>query len=78
QLELVDVFAWVTVHVDFEEGGAAHTAVRGIVGAVRRDHHDELAARLEEWVEDLGVLAERGEFLFSVNDYAVLLRNPCA
>ena len=74
--ELADVFAYVAVHLDLEEGGAAHTAVRGIVGAVRRDHHDELAARLEEWVEDLRALAERGEFLFSINDYAVLLRNP--
>ncbi len=74
--ELADAFAWVAVHTDFGEGGAAHTAVRGIAGAVRRDHHDDLAATFEEWVEDLRALAERGEFLFSVNDYAVLLCNP--
>lgn len=75
-LELVDTFAWVILHTDLEEGSVAHTAVRGIAGAVRRDHHDELAARLSGWVEELRALADRGEFLFTVNDYAVLLRRP--
>ncbi len=75
-LELADTFAWVTLHTDFEEGSPAHTAVRGIAGAVRRDHHDQLAARLDEWIQDLRTLAARGEFLFSVNEYAVLLRRP--
>jgi hypothetical protein len=51
-------------------------AIRGIVDAVRRDQHHDLASQLEAWVADLHVLAARGEFLFSVNDYAVLLRKP--
>lgn len=76
--ELAGTFAWVIMHTDFDEGSVAYSAVRGIVGAVRRDRHDELAARLDEWVEDLRALAARGEFLFSVNDYAVLLRRPYA
>ncbi len=74
--ELVDTIAWVTLDTALAEGGAAHTAVRGIAAAVRRDHNEELAARLDDWIEDLRVLATRGEFLFSVNDYAVLLRRP--
>lgn len=74
-LELSEIFAWVTLDTEFGQGSIAHTAVRSIGGAVRRDHND-LAARFDLWVEDLRELAERGEFLFSVNDYAVLLRNP--
>ncbi len=76
-LELADTFAWVRVHTDFDEGSVAHTAVRGIAGALRRDDHGELAARFDAWIDDLQALAQRGEFLFSVNDYAVLLRRPC-
>ena len=72
--EVVEALAWVGVHTDFEEGGPAHVAVRGIAGAVRRDRHEDLAARLDEWVADLQALAARGAFLFSINDYAVLLR----
>ena len=60
----------------FAEGGVAHTAARSIAATVRRDHHDELAARLDGWIDDLRGRAERGEFLFSVNDYSALLRNP--
>lgn len=43
---------------------------------MRRDQQGELAAKLGEWIDDLQSLAERGEFLFSANDYAVLLRKP--
>jgi len=74
--DLADAFAWVVLDTSFAEGGIAHTAVRSTAGAVRRDQHDSLAARLDEWVDDLRALAGRGEFLFSVNDYAVLLRKP--
>lgn len=72
--ELVDALAWVVLDTSFAEGGVAHMAVRGIAASVRRDHHDDLAARLDEWIDDLRALAGRGEFLFSSNDYAVLLR----
>lgn len=74
--ELCETFAWVTLDTELEQDSVAHAAMRSIGGAVRRDHHDDLAARLDEWVDDLRALAERGEFLFSVNDYAVLVRNP--
>ncbi|HEV2724465.1 MAG TPA: methyltransferase domain-containing protein [Thermoleophilaceae bacterium] len=74
--ELSETLAWVTVHTDFEPGSVARGAVQSIAGALRRDHQADLAARLHEWVEDLRTLAEQGEFLYSVNDYAVLLRKP--
>ena len=73
--ELVSTQAWVEVDTDFAQGEPADAAVRGIAGAVRRDHR-ELASQLEAWVDDLRVQAGLGEFLFSVNDYAVLLRRP--
>lgn len=74
--ELSETFAWVTLDTEFAQNGVAHAAVRSIGGAVGRDHGDDLAARYDEWVDELWTLAGRGEFLFSVNDYAVLLRNP--
>jgi len=74
--ELRETLAWVEIDTDFTEGEAAHTAVKGIAGAVRRDSHHELASRMEAWVEDQQVRAAHGEFLFSVNDYAVLLQRP--
>ena len=72
--ELAGVLAWVVVDTDLEEGSAAASAVRSIAGAIRRDGDAGLAARLDDWVADLRALARRGEFLHSVNDYAVLLR----
>src|SRR5215217_4835902 len=73
--ELVSTQAWVEVDTDFAQGETADVAVQGIAAAVRRDHR-ELASQLEAWVDDLRVHAGLGEFLFSVNDYAVLLRRP--
>ena len=75
-LEHVETLAWVEIDRDLAAGEPADVAIRGIAGAVRRDGHHELASQLEHWVDDLRVRAARGEFLFSVNDYAVLLRKP--
>lgn len=75
-LEHVDTFAWVEMDTELAAGEAADRAIRGITGAVRRDQHHDLASQLEAWIDDLRVRAARGEFLFSVNDYAVLLRRP--
>jgi SAM-dependent methyltransferase len=75
RFELVATMAWVLVDTDFAQGETADVAVEGIKGAVRRDHR-ELASQLEAWIDDLRVHAGLGEFLFSVNDYAVLLRRP--
>ena len=75
-LELVDTMAWVEIDTELAAGEPADRAIQGIVGAVRRDEHHDLASRMEAWVDDLRVRAALGEFLFSVNDYAVLLRKP--
>jgi SAM-dependent methyltransferase len=74
--ELVETLAWVELDTDFAADEPADHAVMGIAGAVRRDRHHELASRIEAWVDDLRVRAAHGDFLFSVNDYAVLLRRP--
>jgi SAM-dependent methyltransferase len=76
EFELVESLAWVEIDTEFAEGEVADRAVKRIKDAVRRDHHHELASRLEAWIEDQRVRAAQGEFLFSVNDYAVLLRRP--
>ena len=75
-LEHVQTMAWVVLDTDLAAGEPADTAIRGITDAVRRDQHHDLASQLEAWVDDLRVLAARGEFVFSVNDYVVLLRKP--
>ncbi len=75
-LEHVETMAWVVLDTDLAAGEPADTAIRGITDAVRRDQHHDLASQLEAWVDDLRVRAARDEFLFSVNDYAVLLRKP--
>lgn len=75
-LEHVETMAWVVLDTDLAAGEPADTAIRGITDAVRRDQHHDLASQLEAWVDDLRVRASRGEFVFSVNDYAVLLRKP--
>ena len=75
-LELITTAAWVELDTEYLSGEPADHAVQGIQGAVRRDRHHELASRIEAWTEDLRARAANGEFLFSVNDYAVLLRRP--
>jgi SAM-dependent methyltransferase len=75
-LEHVHTMAWVVLDTDLAGGEPADTAIRGITDAVRRDQHHDLASQLEAWVDDLRVRAANGEFLFSVNDYAVLMRKP--
>jgi SAM-dependent methyltransferase len=75
-LEHVETMAWVVLDTDLAAGEPADTAIRGITDAVRRDQHHDLASQLEAWVDDLRVRASSGEFVFSVNDYAVLLRKP--
>jgi SAM-dependent methyltransferase len=76
RFELVDSLAWVEIDTEFAEGEIADRAVRRIKAAVRRDHRHDLASQVESWVDDQRVRAAHGEFLFSVNDYAVLLRRP--
>jgi SAM-dependent methyltransferase len=72
--EVVETFAWVRLDTEFHVGGPARLAVEGIASAARKQ--PDLADHLEAWISDLNAHAARGELLFSVNDYAVLLQEP--
>jgi SAM-dependent methyltransferase len=71
-LELVRTHAWVGHHTTFEPGGPAHTAAMLIADSACGDA--ELAGLVHGWMEDLERQAAAGEFFYSINDYAVLLR----
>lgn len=73
-LQLVRTLAWVGHHTTLEPGGPAHTAATLVAQDGRRD--TDLAPRVDRWLGDLQRQAEAGEFFYSVNDYAVLLRKP--
>lgn len=67
-------FAWVGHHTTFEPGGPARVAATPVAKEGRRD--PELAEHVDGWLADLEQQAAAGEFSFSINDYAVLLRKP--
>lgn len=71
-LELVQTFAWVGHHTTFEPDGPAYIAATLVAQEGRRD--PELRERVDEWLADLEQQAQHGEFFYSINDYAVLLR----
>jgi SAM-dependent methyltransferase len=71
-LELVRTFAWVGHHTTFERGGPAYLAATLVANEGRRD--PDLANCVDGWLADLEQQAAAGEFLYSINDYAVLLR----
>jgi SAM-dependent methyltransferase len=73
-LELVRTLAWVDHQTTFEPCGTAHTFASLVAKDGRRD--PELAPQVDRWLADLERQAETGEFFFSLNDYAVLLRKP--
>ena len=72
--ELARTFAWVGHHTTFEPNGPAHVAATLVAQNGRRD--PELRGRVDAWLMDLERQAEAGELLYSINDYAVLLRKP--
>ena len=74
QLELVRTFAWVGHHTTFEPGGPAYVAATLVAKEGRRD--PQLAEHVDGWLADLEQQAAAGEFSYSINDYAVLLRKP--
>jgi hypothetical protein len=71
-LDLVHTFAWVGHHTTFERGGPAHDAATLLAQDGRRD--PELADRVDDWLAALRRQAAAGELMYSINDYAVLLR----
>ena len=72
RLELPDTFAWIVPETSLAPESLARTMVDGVASTAR--DRPQLAGRVDAWLAELEQLAERGEFLFSVNDYAVLLR----
>jgi SAM-dependent methyltransferase len=71
-LEVVRTFAWVGHHTTFEPNGPACVAATLVAEDGRRD--PELGDHVDGWLADLEAHAQRGEFFYSINDYAVLLR----
>jgi hypothetical protein len=71
-LEVVGTFARVGHHTTFEPDGAAHLAATLVAEDGRRD--PELRDRVDGWLADLEAQAQSGEFFYSINYYAVLLR----
>jgi hypothetical protein len=72
-LEVEDVQATVVLSRRFVPGELGWGYVRNIVGALR-DADWPGTAVLDAWVDGLRRLDERGAFLFSLNDYAVICR----
>jgi hypothetical protein len=70
--ELLEARAWVYANTDFNPGSPARLAADAIATIGRR--HPNLADRVDRWLADLEELAARDAFLYSVNDYAVMLR----
>ena len=74
-LEVERVLGWVEPHTSFQPASPGHTAAEAVASIGRRseDFDDE---EIDAWLEGLGRLAGRGEFLYSVNDYAIVARKP--
>lgn len=73
-LELIETFAWVGHYTTFEDRGPAHVAATLVTENGRRDV--ALAGRVDAGLDDLRAQAARGELMYSINDYAVLVRKP--
>ena len=67
-------FAWVGHHTTFEPEGPEHVAATLVAQNGRRDA--DLAAHVDGWLADIERRATSGEFSYSLDDYAVLLREP--
>jgi SAM-dependent methyltransferase len=73
-LQLAKTFAWVGHHTTLEAGGPAHMAAGLVAAEGRRD--PALGEHVDGWLADLQRQADDRELLYSINDYAVLLRKP--
>jgi hypothetical protein len=75
-MELVKTFPRVGHHTTFEPDGPAHVAAILVAADGRRD--PELREGVDGWLANLEEQARQGEFFYSLNDYAVLLRKTAA
>jgi SAM-dependent methyltransferase len=72
--EVADVRVAVVVDRDFRPGGLGHGYAHNLVQVLRGAGLP--AADLDRWLDGLRRLDERGAFLFSLNDYAVVCSRP--
>ncbi len=74
-LEVERVLGWVEPYASFEPGSPGRSAAEVAASIGRRsDNFDD--EEIDAWLEGLGRLAGRGEFLYSVNDYVIVTRKP--
>jgi SAM-dependent methyltransferase len=74
-LEVVDVQARVNLSRTFQPGELGHGYAHNLAAVLRSSGQGD-PAELDGWLAGLGRLAERGAFLFSLNDYAVVAVRP--
>ncbi len=74
-LEVERVLGWVEPYASFEPGSPGRSAAKAVASIGRRSE-DFDDGEIHAWLEGLGRLAGRGEFLYSVNGYAIVARKP--
>src|SRR6266508_3506132 len=74
-LAVLDVRAAVVVSRRFQPGELGYAYAHHLVGVLRRTGSFS-APELDAWLEGLRRLDDRGGFLFSLNDYAVVCEQP--
>jgi transposase InsO family protein len=74
-LAVLDVQAAVVVSRRFQPGELGYAYARHLVRVLRRTGAFS-AGELDGWLEGLRRLDDRGAFLFSLNDYAVVCEQP--
>jgi SAM-dependent methyltransferase len=74
-LAVLDAHASVVVSRRFRPGELGHAYAHHLVGVLRRTGAFS-APELDAWLDGLRRLDDRGAFLFSLNDYAVVCERP--
>ncbi len=74
-LEVERVLGWVEPYASFEPGSPGRCAAEAVASIGRRSEGFD-DGEIDAWLEGLERLAGRGEFLYSVNDYAIVARKP--
>jgi SAM-dependent methyltransferase len=74
-LEVERVLGWVEPYASFEPGSPGRSAAEAVASIGRRSEGFD-DGEIDAWLEGLGRLSGRGEFLYSVNDYAIVARKP--
>ena len=70
-LKIEQVAGWVGIHTSFDPRSPGRYAAEEIARVARR-YGGISCARVDRWLAGLERLAKRGEFFYSLNDYAVV------